>query len=96
MITWNWFDTDYKNELAILTRLISLTGPFWKAKDKLFVSRHLNHWKKLKNQILFHRHFNNLVKPLRWRESAVSSPQSSFRIEKNTASKAVLESLSYG
>ena len=27
MITWNWFDTDCKNEWAIFTRLISLTGP---------------------------------------------------------------------
>ena len=27
MITWNWSDTDYKNEWAIFTRLISLTGP---------------------------------------------------------------------
>ena len=28
MITWNWFDTDCKNEWGIFTRLISLTGPF--------------------------------------------------------------------
>ena len=28
MIMWNWFDTDCKNEWAIFTRLISLTGPF--------------------------------------------------------------------
>ena len=27
MITWNRFDTDCKNEWAIFTRLISLTGP---------------------------------------------------------------------
>ena len=27
MITWNWFDTDCKNEWAIFTCLISLTGP---------------------------------------------------------------------
>ena len=27
MITWNGFDTDCKNEGAIFTRLISLTGP---------------------------------------------------------------------
>ena len=27
MITWNWSDTDCKNEWAIFTRLISLTGP---------------------------------------------------------------------
>ena len=27
MIKWNWFDTDCKNEWAIFTRLISLTGP---------------------------------------------------------------------
>ena len=29
MITWNWSDTDCKNEWAIFTRLISLTGPLW-------------------------------------------------------------------
>ena len=29
MITWNWSDTDCKNEWAIFTRFISLTGPFW-------------------------------------------------------------------
>ena len=33
MITWNWFDTDCKSEWAIftrlITRLISLAGPFW-------------------------------------------------------------------
>ena len=27
MITWNWSDTDCKNEWAIFTRLISLAGP---------------------------------------------------------------------
>ena len=27
MITWNWFDTDRKNEWAIFTCLISLAGP---------------------------------------------------------------------
>ena len=28
MLTWNWSDTDCKNEWAISNRLISLTGPF--------------------------------------------------------------------
>ena len=30
IITWNWFDTDCKNEWAIFTRCISFTGPFSK------------------------------------------------------------------
>ena len=38
MMMWNWFDTDYKNEWAIFTRLISLSGHllrFWLTNKQL-------------------------------------------------------------
>ena len=35
MITWNLFDTDSKNERAIFTRLITLTGPLERNGESL-------------------------------------------------------------